>query len=58
LPCAVAEASGVARVVEQHEREQGVGFGFVGHELDKGAAETDGRRREVDAAAPVLVEDQ
>ena len=30
---AVPEAGGAARVVDQHEREQGVRFGLVGHEL-------------------------
>ena len=43
----------------QHEREQGVRLGLVGHQLDQGAAEADRLRRQVDAAAaPALVEDQ
>jgi hypothetical protein len=28
-------------VVDEHESEQGVRFGFVGHELDEGTAEAD-----------------
>ena len=56
---AAAEAGGAARVVDEHEREQGVRFGFVGHQLDQGAAEADRVCGQVDAAAaPALVEDQ
>ena len=35
---AVTEAGGAARVVDEHEREQGVRIGLVRHQLDHGAA--------------------
>jgi hypothetical protein len=38
---AALEASGAAGVVDEHEGEQGVRFGYAGHQLDQAAAEGD-----------------
>ncbi len=49
----------LARVVQQHQRQQREHLSLVGHELGQGPAEPDRFRGEVDAAAaPALVEDQ
>jgi hypothetical protein len=55
---AAGEARLATRVVHQHQREQGVDLGLVGHKLDERAAQTDCLRRQLVASAVALVEDQ
>ncbi len=55
---AVAEARRAAGVVQQHQRQQAVHLGLVGHQLGQRAAEPDRLGGEVAAAAVALVEDQ
>ena len=55
---AVAKPGLAAGVVEQHQREQAVHLGLVGHELRERPAEPDRLGREVAADGVALVEDQ
>ena len=55
---AVGEPRVAPGVVHQHQGQQAVHLGLVGHELSQGAAEPDRLGGEVAAAAVALVEDQ
>jgi hypothetical protein len=55
---AVGEARVAPGVVHQHQRQQAVHLGLVGHQLGERAPEPDRLGREVAAAAVALVEDQ
>jgi hypothetical protein len=55
---AVAEAGLAAGVVQQHEGEQRMGLGLVGHEFRKGLRQSQCFGGEIVAACPALVEDQ
>jgi hypothetical protein len=55
---ALGEAGLAAGVVEEHQREQAVRLGLVGHQLGEGAAEPDRVCRQFALAAVAFVEDQ
>ena len=54
----VRESRVAPRVVDEHQREQPVHLGLVGHQLGERAAEPDRLRSEVASPAVALVEDQ
>ena len=63
LVCEQYELSGdepriAPRVMQQHQREQAPHLGLVRHQLGEHAPEADRLRRQIDAAAVALVEDQ
>ncbi len=55
---AALEPGLAARIVEQHQRPEAVHLGLVRHQLGERRAEPERLRRQVDAAAVALVEDQ
>jgi hypothetical protein len=55
---ALVEAGLPPGVVEEHQREQALHLGLVGHQADERAAEADCLPGEVDSPAVALVEDQ
>ena len=55
---AAVEPGLAARVVEQHQRLEAVHLGLVRHQLGERRAEPERLRRQIDAAAVALVEDQ